>query len=125
MTDMLVSTLGAYNSKKDKKLEHNNFYQAGLQSITGLLPQKTLQMSPFVFTSGSGLEPENKMSSHQVVELLIMMSKNFDVFPEFLNALPKSGVNGSLKKRFKEARLKSVLGKIRAKTGTLKASFCF
>ena len=59
------------------------------------------------------------MSSHHVVELLIAISKNFEVFPEFLNALPKSGINGSLKKRFKEARLRSVLGKIRAKTGTL------
>ena len=59
------------------------------------------------------------MSSYHVVELLMMMSKNFEVFPEFLNALPKSGINGSLRKRFKESRLRSMLGKIRAKTGTL------
>ena len=116
MTDMLVSTLGAHT--KSKNLPENR-YQAGLKSVQDLLPKKIFSKSPFVFVSGSGLEPENKMSSYHVVELLMMMSKNFEVFPEFLNALPKSGINGSLRKRFKESRLRSMLGKIRAKTGTL------
>ena len=117
MTDMLVSTLGAHHKNKETK---ENLYNNGLNIIKNILPNKALtKKSSFIFTSGSGLKTENKISSHHVVDLLIMMSKNFEVFPEFLNALPKAGMNGSLKKRFKKARMKPLLGKVRAKTGTL------
>ena len=116
MTDMLVSTLGAHSQKKSQE---KNFYEAGLRVIRNILPKNLYNKKSFTLTSGSGLETDNKISSHHVVELLLMISKNFEMFPEFLNALPKSGINGTLKKRFKQSRMKSLLGKVRAKTGTL------
>jgi serine-type D-Ala-D-Ala carboxypeptidase/endopeptidase (penicillin-binding protein 4) len=66
--------------------------------------------------NGSGMGDSNRMSARQIVELLrwAWLQKNF--FPEYVCALPTSGVDGTIKSRFKNSRLKGI---VRAKTGTL------
>ena len=47
------------------------------------------------------------------------MNDELEYFPEFMTSLPTSGVDGTLKKRFKSPLTKHLKGKVRAKTGTL------
>jgi D-alanyl-D-alanine carboxypeptidase/D-alanyl-D-alanine-endopeptidase (penicillin-binding protein 4) len=47
------------------------------------------------------------------------MERHMEVFPEFLGALPATGWDGTLKKRFGKAETEGLKGMVRAKTGTL------
>ena len=53
------------------------------------------------------------------MSLLEYMYKRMDIFPEFLSSLPASGWDGTLEDRFRRQNLKHLVGKVRAKTGTL------
>jgi D-alanyl-D-alanine carboxypeptidase/D-alanyl-D-alanine-endopeptidase (penicillin-binding protein 4) len=66
--------------------------------------------------NGSGMGDCNRMSCRQIVELLALVNKSRTFLPEYLNALPSAGVDGTLKSRFKNSRFKGI---VRAKTGTL------
>ena len=67
-------------------------------------------------STGRQLRNENLISPRQIVELLTHVSKQKNYFPDFVSALPVSGVDGTLKSRFQRSKLK---GLVRAKTGTL------
>ncbi len=67
------------------------------------------------FVSASGLSSKNKLSCNQVLKILIRSAKNHLWGPEFLTSLPKSGLDGTLEKRF----LNLPKGAVRAKTGML------
>ncbi|MDR2578893.1 MAG: D-alanyl-D-alanine carboxypeptidase/D-alanyl-D-alanine-endopeptidase [Chitinispirillales bacterium] len=64
----------------------------------------------------SVVRTENLMSAAQAVALLAHVSKQKSYFPDFLSALPSSGVDGTLRTRFRRSNLRGV---VRAKTGTL------
>lgn len=63
---------------------------------------------------GSGLSPQNRVTAHALSEVLRYMYHQFDVGADFVASLAVSGVEGTLKKRFRNPKLKR---KIRAKTG--------
>jgi D-alanyl-D-alanine carboxypeptidase/D-alanyl-D-alanine-endopeptidase (penicillin-binding protein 4) len=77
--------------------------------------QKALPSLPRV-KNGSGMGDSNRFSARQIVELLRYVWGQKSYLPEYLYSLPAAGVDGTLKLRFKDSRLKGV---IRAKTGTL------
>lgn len=66
--------------------------------------------------NGSGMGDMNRMSCRQIVDLLALVNKSKSYLPEYLNALPSAGVDGTLKSRFKTSRFKGI---VRGKTGTL------
>ena len=61
---------------------------------------------------GSGLSRKNLVTPHALVELLVAMSGE----PAFVDSLPVSGVNGTMRYRLTEGGLAR---RVRAKTGTL------
>lgn len=58
----------------------------------------------------------NRMSARQITELLRYVWTRKSFFPEYVYSLPSAGIDGTLKSRFKDSRLK---GLVRGKTGTL------
>jgi D-alanyl-D-alanine carboxypeptidase/D-alanyl-D-alanine-endopeptidase (penicillin-binding protein 4) len=66
--------------------------------------------------NGSGMGDSNRMSARQIVELLRYVWGQKSYLPEYLYSLSSAGVDGTLKSRFKDSRLKGI---VRAKTGTL------
>ena len=68
------------------------------------------------FQNGSGLGDVNRISAEQVVSLLSHVWNQKAYLPEYLSALSVSGVDGTLKSRFRRSELKGI---VRGKTGTL------
>jgi D-alanyl-D-alanine carboxypeptidase/D-alanyl-D-alanine-endopeptidase (penicillin-binding protein 4) len=66
--------------------------------------------------NGSGMGDSNRMSARQIVDLLRYVWGQKSYLPEYLYSLSSAGVDGTLKSRFKDSRLKGI---VRAKTGTL------
>ncbi len=66
--------------------------------------------------NGSGMGNSNRMSARQITELLRYVWTRKSFFPEYVYSLPSAGIDGTLKSRFKDSRLK---GLVRGKTGTL------
>ena len=96
---------------------HNvNWQQAGdavkqfLQKTTGISFQNA------VFSDGSGLSRNNRVTPDQTLKLLKYMYINFPLTYEYIAALPISGQDGTLQRRFKREHHR---GLIRAKTGTM------
>ena len=65
----------------------------------------------------SGLSRNNRLSSSALVRVLFTAAHRFSYYAEFASSLGVAGVDGTLKDRFTEARVK---GRIRAKTGNLR-----
>jgi len=59
---------------------------------------------------------ENLMTPRQAAELLSYVSKQKSYYPDFVAALPSSGVDGTLASRFRRSKLRGI---VRGKTGTL------
>ncbi len=88
------------------------------QNITrDFLQQQTgINMSSAVFADGSGLSRLNKVTPYQTMSLLMYLYHKFPLAFEYISALPISGQDGTLQRRFKQPYQK---GLIRAKTGTM------
>ena len=65
---------------------------------------------------GSGLSPLARLTSHMVSDVLLLMTRGSFASPEFLVSLPVGGVDGTLRRRFKES---SARRQVRAKTGRI------
>ena len=71
----------------------------------------------FSVADGSGLSRLNRVSPEDITEALAKAYDNPDISEAFLASLPISGVDGTLKKRFRNLK-----GKIYAKTGYLEGA---
>lgn len=86
--------------------------QKGLEIMNQTLKKHTDQK--FTIVNPSGLTQDNKVSAQMMTDLLIDMSHNPEYGPEFLASFPRSGIDGTIKKR-----MLSAVGRVRAKTGLL------
>lgn len=76
--------------------------------------QTGIDFSNAVFTDGSGLSRYNLVTPIQTISLLKYLHDHFPLSYEYIAALPISGRDGTLQKRFREP---SQQGFVRAKTG--------
>ncbi|MBI2742338.1 MAG: D-alanyl-D-alanine carboxypeptidase/D-alanyl-D-alanine-endopeptidase [Chlamydiales bacterium] len=89
----------------------------GSQAMRSFLSsQAEIDVENLAIVDGDGESRYNLISPHQMVSFLVWMEDQFLFFPEFLTALPISGVDGTLKNRMDDPVLK---GKIRAKGGRM------
>lgn len=68
----------------------------------------------FVFTNPAGFTNQNQIRPMDLGSLLVKLQKEFSSAPEFMSSLPIAGVDGTLKKRLQDMKLR-----VRAKTGLL------
>jgi len=90
--------------------------EGGVSAILEHLKSIGLPSSEFKIVNPSGLTRENRMSAHALWKLLDHHKHNFSTQPELLSSLPIGGVDGTLKRRFKDNKM---MRKVRAKTGLL------
>lgn len=111
VADMLVKNLSAEaGDKPGTTAKGMQRVRSHLEKVANLKPDQ------YEFINGAGFTRENKMSPLQLGAVLTAVRKDFRIFPEFLAALPISGIDGTLRNRFKG--LDSV-GWVRAKSGLL------
>ena len=107
--EMLFKTLSAQRDTAGGSWEKS----AAL--VTGWWKEHKLSGVPLI-KNGSGMGNANRISPAQIVDLLSHVWKQKSYLPEYLDALPNAGFDGTLKSRFAKSKLK---GLVRAKTGTL------
>lgn len=81
-----------------------------------LQEQTGIDFSKSTFTDGSGLSRYNLVTPQQTISLLTFLYQRFPMAYEYIAALPISGRDGTLQKRFKTPQQQ---GFVRAKTGTM------
>lgn len=108
--EALVKSIGA------KYLGAPGTWEKGASVISNFLIKQGVG-SDIEYIDGSGLSLQNKITPKALAGILSKAYRDSNFSYEFLSSLPLSGVDGTLKKRFKDPKLK---GKIAAKTGYLK-----
>jgi D-alanyl-D-alanine carboxypeptidase/D-alanyl-D-alanine-endopeptidase (penicillin-binding protein 4) len=120
IADVLVKRMGAEFPPKGAPLAAGQgSYTNGLQVLKDFLINQVGIKGAFQLENGSGLDTDNRLSSRQVVDILLYMERRMDLFPDFLASLPATGWDGTMKKRFKDKDIVDLKGMFRAKSGTL------
>lgn len=87
----------------------------GAEAIEACLDTWGVPRAALVIADGSGYSRENRVSAHALA-LVLQRAWNDTVWgPEFVVSLPRAGDDGTLR-----TRLRSLEGRLRAKTGTLR-----
>ena len=105
----LIKTLGA------QYYDEPGSWEKGRKTVTIFLSKIGIKYG-YKIIDGSGLSLLNRISPHTMTDVLEYAFQNKDVGLDFVTSLPVAGVDGTLKRRFKESELK---GRIVAKTGYL------
>ena len=96
----------------------NTFDQAGVaNTFSTSLAELGIEPSKMIVKDASGLSKENRVSAHQVGQLLVKIRTDERFIP-LINGFPVSGISGTLRNRFTETAPGAV-GLVKAKTGTL------
>ncbi len=93
-----------------------NWLQANTVAKRFLEQQTGVNLSQAVLVDGSGLSKQDRLSAKQTVDLLSYIYTHFPITYEFIAALPISGQDGTLQRRFNSSAQQ---GLVRAKTGTM------
>lgn len=93
-----------------------NWLQANAVAKRFLEQQTGVNLSQAVLVDGSGLSKQDRVSAKQTVDLLSYIYTHFPITYEFIAALPISGQDGTLQRRFNSSGQQ---GQVRAKTGTM------
>lgn len=91
-------------------------WRKGRDTITEFLREIIDEPPAHRFVDGSGLSRYNLVNAELLTQLLVYMSNDFELMPEFTASLPIAGVDGTLKNRMQGMYAEKTL---RAKTGTL------
>ncbi len=110
IAEMLFKTIGAEVKGKP------GTWKKGRETVTEFLGEIMDELPAHRFVDGSGLSRYNLLNTELLTKLLVYMSHNFELMPEFMVSLPIAGVDGTLKNRMQGMYAEKVL---RAKTGTL------
>lgn len=110
IAEMLFKTIGAEVKGKP------GTWRKGREVVTEFLGEIMDELPTHRFVDGSGLSRYNLLNTELLTKLLVYMSYNFELIPEFMASLPIAGVDGTLRNRMQGMYAEKVL---RAKTGTL------
>jgi D-alanyl-D-alanine carboxypeptidase/D-alanyl-D-alanine-endopeptidase (penicillin-binding protein 4) len=107
--EALAKTISAYSNKGFK----NGSWVKGLELISEYLLRLGIGKEEFHIDDGSGLSRQNKLSANAITKVLLRVYKSKD-WKLYKGSLAVGGVDGTIKKYFKEKKYK---GKILGKTG--------
>lgn len=110
VAEMLTKNLAAEDMKSEASLAR------GVQSIQAELKKIGLDEKQIKIVNPSGLTRDNAISAHSMNRVLSEIKNDFSIFTTFAESLPIAGIDGTLKKRFKDSTAE---GWVRAKTGYL------
>jgi D-alanyl-D-alanine carboxypeptidase/D-alanyl-D-alanine-endopeptidase (penicillin-binding protein 4) len=110
-TELILRTLGKMTGTTPTQSNE----AAGLEVVRAFLRQAGVVDSEVALDDGSGLSRNDLIKADATVQLLTFMSKH-KYFPQFREALPIAGVDGTLRTRMRGTPAE---GNIRAKTGSL------
>lgn len=91
-------------------------WQNSGEAVRDILKTNQVNTQGMIIMDGSGLSRENRVTPRQLVEVLIAAYQDPQVAPVYLQALPVGGLDGTLKHRM---GMRDVIGKVKAKTGTM------
>lgn len=121
VTHMLKKSDNLFADSLFKKLGNAYFHTAGswtsgVQAVRAILgPRTGIDFSNAVILDGCGLSHDNQVSPAQFASLLNYAYRFLPSKDVFYNALPRSGIDGTLRSRLGG----NTLDKVHAKTGTL------
>lgn len=110
VAEMLVKNLGALKGIKPSKMND------GIEVLKQYLDELGMKRTDYVLVNVSGLTRDNRFSVNQLNKVLKVSLDDFTIYPEFVSGLAISGIDGTLKSRFKNQENPPL---IRAKTGYL------
>ena len=113
MTRSLFMTLGE-TRKTTPRLERSS--DNAVAVVNEWFDRKGLARGRLVLDNGSGLSRSERISATEMAGLL-QAGLQSNWYPEFAASLPIAGLDGTMRRRFKDSPL---VGKIRVKTGTLR-----
>ncbi|NIP37574.1 MAG: D-alanyl-D-alanine carboxypeptidase/D-alanyl-D-alanine-endopeptidase [Candidatus Dadabacteria bacterium] len=128
-SDRLDEVVGEYNKKSVNIIGENLIKTLGAEfigtpgswesgrKIISLFLKNIGIKNGFKIVDGSGLSLLNRLSPNALADVLEYAFQNKSVGLDFITSLPVAGIDGTLKKRFKDKEMK---GRIVAKTGYLK-----
>ncbi|HXI02032.1 MAG TPA: D-alanyl-D-alanine carboxypeptidase/D-alanyl-D-alanine-endopeptidase [Candidatus Saccharimonadales bacterium] len=90
---------------------------AGAAAVRSWLRTLGVKTDGIVMVDGSGLSPENRISSDALARILLAVHDDFQAEPEFVASLPVGGIDGTLDGRMVET---PAARHIRAKTGYIR-----
>lgn len=108
--ETFVKILGAEQQNKGTR-------SAGLEVIENFWKNKGLDLNGFYIEDGSGLSARNAVTSFHLAKIMQLSARDTRIYGALYDSLPVGGESGSLKRMFKGT---NAVGKIRAKSGTLK-----
>ena len=108
VSECLQRTLGAVGSGPPGSREK------GAQALLRLVQDSGGPLEGLHLVDGSGLSSDNRLTARALVAVLLKMAADPRSGAPFLESLPASGVDGTLRHR-----LTDVAGRIRGKTGTI------
>lgn len=110
VAEMLTKNLAAYSGESPAKLS------TGVGLIKSELKKINVTDKDVILLNPSGFSRDNRFSAHALTEVLSHIQTDFKIYPSFVDSLPLSGFDGTLKKRMKDTPAE---GYVRAKTGYL------
>jgi PBP4 family serine-type D-alanyl-D-alanine carboxypeptidase len=128
-SDPLSSIITEYNKNSVNIIGENIMKTLGAQykGMPGTWDKGSVVISEFLneigikngfkIVDGSGLSLQNRVSPETLTDILSYAYKNTLISSDFLESLPVAGVDGTLKKRFRQS---DIQGRVMAKTGYLK-----
>ena len=108
VAEMLTKGMAAQEMKMHATLKR------GVEIIQEELAKVGVGPDEVIIKNPSGLTRDNQISAEAMNKVLTVIKNDFSLFPTFVDSLPIAGIDGTLKKRFKETIGE---GWIRAKTG--------
>jgi serine-type D-Ala-D-Ala carboxypeptidase/endopeptidase (penicillin-binding protein 4) len=108
IAEILTKDLGAFTSGRPGTMDK------GAKAVREFL--KEIGVSDVVYENPSGLSRKNSFRPRDLLRILQYVEQHFEIYPEYLTALPIGGVDGTLHKRMHQS---DTVGSVRAKTGHL------
>jgi len=113
IADSLLKKLG------EKYFSTQGSWQTGIHAVQSILGPKTgINFQKMVMVEGSGLSRDNSVTPNDFVKLLSFGYNNLPSNQLLYQALPRSGIDGTLRNRLGGA----ALDRIHAKTGTIQGT---